>query len=83
MKAICWLSIGTTRFSTGFFALNWLSRKLPRTEPDSMFVPDRVMARTCTPDDRPECGIESVRDVLELGDRILAVARLAAESALG
>ena len=29
------------------------SRKLPRTDPAKVWVPDRVIARTCTPDERP------------------------------
>ena len=51
--AICWLSIGTTRFSTGFCALKRLLRKLPRTDPENWLVPDLVIAFTCTPVERP------------------------------
>ena len=57
----------------GFFALNRLSRKLPRTEPDSMFVPRSCNRANLHAGRATECRIKSVRDVLELGDRVLAV----------
>ncbi len=53
VNATCWLSIGTTRLRTGFLALKRLSRKLPRIDPESALVPDRVMAITCTAVERP------------------------------
>ena len=42
----CWFFTGSTMFSTGFFAFNLLSRKLPRKRPDTRLLPDFVIAFT-------------------------------------
>ena len=75
-------STGTTRCATGSSALKRLLWKLLRKRPCNWFVPDFVIAFTCTPVERPCVASNWFGDELELGDRVLAEARLVARAEL-